>query len=181
MSKPRIASVFLAGCFGCHMSLLDIDERIEKLAELVEFGKSPLTDLKDFSGRYRIGYIEGGCANEENVHVVRQLRKHCDLLVAAGECAVQGDIPSLRNMIPLRECLEEAYINTPSTHNPSRTIPAGPDLPLLLNRVHPVQDVVKIDVSIPGCPPRADAIWLVLCSLLQGKPVRLPYSLLKYD
>jgi NAD-reducing hydrogenase small subunit len=179
--KPRVATVFLAGCFGCHMSFLDIDERITELVELVEFNKSPLTDLKEFGPRCRIGLIEGGCATDENVVVLRQLRRHCDILVSLGECAMQGDIPSLRNTLPLRECLETAYRDTPSTYNPTGEMPNDPELPLALNRVHPCHDVVEVDWFVPGCPPRADAIWEALAALLHDKPVHLPYSLLKYD
>ncbi|MRR11896.1 NADP oxidoreductase, partial [bacterium] len=81
MSKPRIATTSLCGCFGCHMSLLDIDERILALAQLVEFDKSPINDHKDFTARCAVGLIEGGCANAENVHVLRRFREQCDVLV----------------------------------------------------------------------------------------------------
>ncbi len=181
MEKPRLATVFLAGCFGCHMSFLDIDERLEQLVELVDLNKSPLTDIKTFSQRCRIGLIEGSCANEENVHVLRRLREHCDILVSVGECAIQGDIPSMRNTVPLRECLEEAYCNGMSVYEPSAGIPDDPELPLLLNRVTPCHEVVHVDWFLPGCPPRAEAIWEALTSLLEDRPVRLPYNLLKYD
>ena len=81
MSKPKIATISLAGCFGCHMSILDIDERILQLVELVEFDKSPINDIKEFTGRCLVGLIEGGCANEENVHVLQNFRKHCDIMI----------------------------------------------------------------------------------------------------
>lgn len=181
MSKPKVATVFLAGCFGCHMSFLDIDERLEQLVELVDLSKSPLTDIKTFSERCRIGLIEGSCANEENVHLLRQLRANCDILVSVGECAIQGDIPSMRNTMPLRECLEEAYCTGPSVYKPSARIPDDTELPLLLNRVVPCHEVVKVDWFLPGCPARADAIWAALTALLNDEPVRLPYDLLKYD
>src|SRR5512139_1256990 len=109
MTKPKIATTSLCGCFGCHMSLLDIDERILQLAEIVEFDKSPINDFKDFTARCAVGLIEGGCANEENVHVLRRFREQCDVLVSVGDCATTGGIPALRNMVPLEECLEEAY------------------------------------------------------------------------
>ena len=87
MAKPRIATVSLAGCFGCHMSLLDIDERILQLVELVDFDKSPIDDIKKFTGRVTVGLIEGGCCNEENVHVLQDFRRHCDILISVGDCA----------------------------------------------------------------------------------------------
>ena len=84
MSKPKVATTSLAGCFGCHMSLLDIDERILDLAELVEFHKSPIVDVKKFSDQCAVGLIEGGCCNEENVEVLRDFRKNCDVLISVG-------------------------------------------------------------------------------------------------
>jgi len=181
MSKPKIATASLAGCFGCHMSLLDIDERILKLIELVDFDKSPIDDIKQFTGRCAIGLIEGGCANEENVHVLQDFRKHCDILVAVGDCAIMGDIPALRNNIPLKECIDEAYLNGPSTYNPEKIIPNDKELPLCLDRVYPCHEVVKIDYSLPGCPPNADTIWQAVVAILTNKPLELPYELIKYD
>lgn len=181
MPKPKIATTSLAGCFGCHMSVLDIDERILKLVELVDFDRSPIDDIKKISGRCLVGLVEGGCCNEENVHVLQEFRKHCDILIAVGDCATMGGIPALRNTIPLKECLDEAYRNGPTVYNPEGTTPDDPDLPLLLDKVYPVQEVVKIDYYLPGCPPSADTIWAALTALLGGSKVELPYALVKYD
>jgi NAD-reducing hydrogenase small subunit len=180
-TKARIATVSLAGCFGCHMSILDIDERILRLAELVEFDRSPINDFKEFQGRCAVGIVEGGCCNEENVHVLEQFRKQCDVLISLGECAISGGIPAMRNNIPLRECLEEAYVKSPGVYNPSGAIPNDPEIPLLLNRLYPCHEVVKIDHFIAGCPPSADTIWDTLVALLTGKPVVPLYNRLKYD
>jgi NAD-reducing hydrogenase small subunit len=181
MAKPRVATTSLAGCFGCHMSLLDIDERILQLIELVDFDKSPIDDIKEFTGRVTVGLIEGGCCNEENVRVLKDFRQHCDILISVGDCATMGGIPALRNMIPLKECLDEAYLNGPTVHNPAGKIPADPEIPLLLDKVYPAHEVVKIDYFLPGCPPSADTLWAALTALLTGKPVALPYELIKYD
>jgi len=181
MGKPKIATTSLAGCFGCHMSLLDIDDRILELVELVEFDKSPINDIKEFTGECAVGLIEGGCANEENVRVLRDFRKHCKVLIAVGDCAIMGGIPAMRNNIPLAECLDEAYRNGPSVYNPGGTVPNDPDLPLLLDRVYTCNEVVKIDYFLPGCPPPADTLWQALVALLNDKPVDLPYELVKYD
>jgi NAD-reducing hydrogenase small subunit len=163
------------------MSVLDIDERILDLIELVQFDKSPIDDIKTLSGRCLVGLVEGGCCNEENVHVLREFRTHCDVLIALGDCATMGGIPALRNVIPLRECLDEAYRNGPTVYNPTGAIPNDPDLPLLLNKVYPVQEVVRIDHYLPGCPPSADTIWEALTALLNGRQIDLPYELIKYD
>jgi NAD-reducing hydrogenase small subunit len=181
MAKPKVATASLAGCFGCHMSLLDIDDRILKLVELVDFDKSPIDDLKKFTGRCLVGLIEGGCCNEENVEVLREFRRQCDVLISVGDCAITGGLPALRNMVPLKECLEEAYLNGPTVHNPQRTIPNDPELPLLLDKVYSCHAVVKIDYFLPGCPPPADTLWEALVALLNNQPVKLPYELVKYD
>ncbi len=181
MEKPKLATASLAGCFGCHMSVLDIDERILKLVELVDFDKSPIDDFKEFTGRCQIGLIEGGCCMEENVHVLQKFRKNCDILISVGDCATNGGIPAMRNGIPLKECLEEAYLNGPSVYNPSGKLPDDENIPLVLDRVYPCHEVVKIDYFLPGCPPSADTIWEALVALLNNKPLDLPYELIKYD
>ncbi|UCF36961.1 MAG: NADP oxidoreductase [Acidobacteriota bacterium] len=181
MEKPRIATTSLAGCFGCHMSLLDIDARILDLAELVEFHKSPINDIKAFDQHCAVGLIEGGCCNEENVKVLREFRRNCDILVSVGDCAIMGGIPAMRNLVPLEECLQEAYLNGPTVFNPSKRIPNDPEIPLLLEKVYPCHEVVEIDYHLPGCPPPADTLWEALGALLKGNPIELSYELIKYD
>lgn len=181
MAKPKVATTSLAGCFGCHMSLLDIDDRILKLVELVDFDKSPIDDIKEFTGPCAVGLIEGGVANEENARVLRDFRKHCEILISVGDCAIMGGIPAMRNTIPLQECLDEAYLNGPTVYNPDKQIPNDAELPLLLDKVYPCHEVVKIDYHLPGCPPPADTLWEALVALLTDKPVALPYELIKYD
>jgi NAD-reducing hydrogenase small subunit len=178
--KPRLklATAALCGCFGCHMSLLDIDDRIFKLVELVEFDRTPLTDIKHL-GRCDIGLIEGGVANAENVEVLREFRKQCDILVAVGACAVNGGVPAMRNQFDLQECLEEVYIHGIGIENPQ--IPDDIEIPLLLDKVHPIHEVVKVDYFLPGCPPSADTIWTFLTQLIEGKAISFPYSLIHYD
>jgi NAD-reducing hydrogenase small subunit len=180
-AKPKVATTSLAGCFGCHMSLLDIDERILQLIELVDFDKSPVDDIKQFTGRCAVGIVEGGCCNEENVRVLESFRKHCDVLIATGDCAITGGIPATRNHIPLRACLAEAYLDGPTVHNPERKIPSDPELPLILDKVYPCHQLVKMDYFLPGCPPPADTLFQALLALLTQKPLELPYQLIKYD
>jgi NAD-reducing hydrogenase small subunit len=177
-NKIRIATTSLAGCFGCHMSFLDLDERLVALAELVEFNRSPITDIKHCSP-CDIGLIEGGVCNAENVHVLREFRQNCKILVAVGACAINGGLPALRNSIPLEACLREAYLDGIGVENPH--IPNDPELPLLLNQVHPIHEVVKIDYSLPGCPPSADVFWKFLTDLLAGREPVLDYDLVHYD
>ena len=181
MAKPKIATTSLAGCFGCHMSILDIDDRILKLIELVDFDKSPVDDIKEFTGRCLVGIVEGGCCNEENVHVLQKFRENCDILISLGDCAIMGGIPAMRNGIPVQECLDEAYLNGPTVYNPSGKVPDDQDIPLILDKVYPCHEVVKMDYHLPGCPPPADTIWEALVALLTNKPLDLPYQLIKYD
>ena len=181
MGKPVIATTSLAGCFGCHMSLLDIDERILKLVDLVEFNKSPIDDIKRFTKPVDVGLIEGGCCNSENVGVLRSFRKNCKILVSVGECAVMGGLPALRNSIPLKECLDEAYLNSPTVEPESRIIPNDEDLPIILDKVYPCHEIVKIDAFLPGCPPSADLIWEAVTALVEGRPIALTYDLIKFD
>jgi NAD-reducing hydrogenase small subunit len=163
------------------MSILDIDERILDLVELVEFDRTPINDIKRIEGNVAFGLIEGGCANEENVHVLREFREHCDVLISLGDCAINGGVPALRNMVPLSECFAEAYLDGPSVHNPSACLPSDPELPRLLDKVYPCHEVVKIDYHLPGCPPSADTIWAAVNALLASAPLDLPYELIKYD
>jgi NAD-reducing hydrogenase small subunit len=177
-AKIKVATATLCGCFGCHMSLLDIDERLLELVKIVEFDRTPLTDIKTI-GQCDIGIIEGGVANAENVAVLREFRSHCKVLIALGACAVNGGIPAMRNQFGLRECLEESYIDGIGLHN--TMIPSDPEIPLLLNKVHPIHEVVKVDHFLPGCPPSADTIWTFLTELIEGKPISFPYEQIHYD
>ncbi len=178
MNKLKLSTCSLAGCFGCHMSLLDIDERLLELIEHVEFNHTPLTDIKQI-GPSDVGLVEGGVANRENLEVLQAFRKNCKTLVAIGACAVNGGIPSMRNQFTLKECLEESYIDGFGIEDAQ--IPNDPEIPLLLNKVHPVHEVVKIDYTLPGCPPRADAIWTFLNELIKGKAITFPYTQIHYD
>lgn len=180
MTEPRlkIATCSLAGCFGCHMSLLDLDERLFDLAERVDLDRSPLTDVKEL-GECDVGIIEGGVCNVENVHTLMEFRARCKVLIAMGACALNGGIPAMRNQFALKDCLEESYLRGIGLVNPQ--IPNDPEIPLLLNRVHPIHEVVKIDYFLPGCPPSADTIWTFVSQLLSGQPITLPYTQIHYD
>jgi NAD-reducing hydrogenase small subunit len=182
MSKPVVATTSLAGCFGCHMSILDIDERILDLIELVEFNKSPIDDIKTFTKQCDIGIIEGGCCNSENVEVLKKFRKNCKILISLGECAIMGGLPALRNGISVQECIEEAYLNGPTVGlNKEKILPNDDELPMILDKVYPCHEIVKIDYFLPGCPPRADLIWNALVALLTGNEMNLPYEVVKFD
>jgi len=183
MSKPIVATASLAGCFGCHMSILDIDDRILTLIDLVEFNKSPIDDIKTFTKQCDIGIIEGGCCNSENVENLLAFRKNCKILISLGECAIMGGLPAMRNNnFTIQECLQEAYLDGPTVDtNTKKIIPNDDELPMILDRVYPCHEIVKIDYFIPGCAPRADLIWEALVALITGNELKLPYEVLKFD
>lgn len=177
--KPRIATVSLAGCFGCHMSLMDLDERLFTLFDIVEFDRSPLTDIKH-CGPCDIGLIEGGLCNAENVHVLREFRANCNVVVAVGACAINGGLPAQRNALDIGTVLTDVYRVRPGLASNSE-VPNDPELPLPLAHVHAIHDVVHVDHFLPGCPPGAEAIWAFLTSLLsEGRPF-LDKQLIRYD
>ena len=164
--KIKVATASLAGCFGCHMSLLDIDERILDLVQVVDFVRTSITDIKEI-GPCDVGIIEGGVANAENVEVLREFRHHCKILVAMGACATNGGIPAMRNQFTLEECLRESYVEGMGIENPM--VPNDAEIPLLLNKVRPLHEVVKVDIFVPGCPPHAQTIFDALAALLEGR------------
>ncbi|AWI54178.1 NADP oxidoreductase [Aquabacterium olei] len=181
--RLRIATCSLAGCFGCHMSLLDIDETLADLVDLITFDRSPFTDVKALSeDGIDIGLIEGGLCNEENVEVLRAFRARCRVLVAVGACAMYGGVPALRNGIPVAELMQTAYL-ADGLHDPQ--LPRDPELPPLLDKVLPVHEVVPVDLTLPGCPPPADAFRaLVLAEIARRTPdiaTELPLHARRFD
>ncbi len=178
--KFTLATTSLAGCFGCHMSFLDVDERILDLVNIFEFNKSPIDDIKTFTKECDIGLVEGGCCNTENVHVLRDFRKHCKILVAVGQCAITGGLPAMRNGIPLKDIFSEVYHQGPTLTN--ALIPNDEELPIILDRVYPCHEIVKVDYFLPGCPPSADIFIELLGTIASGAKVeKFSYQSFKYD
>jgi NAD-reducing hydrogenase small subunit len=165
MTRTRLATVWLDGCSGCHMSFLDIDERLLELADQIELVYSPLVDRKDFPDEVDVTLVEGAVSSEEDLEKIRHIREHTRILVSLGDCAVTGNVPSLRNSIGAEPVLQRAYLD------PQLTNPHIPDqvIPRLLPIVRPVHSVVNVDVYVPGCPPKADVIFWVLSELLAGR------------
>ena len=179
--KKVVATTSLAGCFGCHMSLLDMDLQIIDFIELIEFNKSPLTDIKEFTKTCDIGIIEGGVANTENYKVLMEFRKNCKVLIAMGECATWGGIPAIRNALPIEECLEEAYFDSLTSTESQKIIPYHEDIPKILDKVYAPNEIVKIDYFIPGCPPDTKHLVKVITNIITGKEVPVEYPEFKYD
>jgi len=165
MSKVSIATTWLDGCSGCHMSLLDIDERLIDIADKIDVVYSPLVDHKDMPEKIDVFIVEGAVSSEEDFHKIKKIRKHSRILVALGDCAVAGNIPALRNTIPVEELLDEAYIRKADENplHPTEVVPA------LRPKTVPIHEVVDVDVFVQGCPPSADTIFYTIAELLEGR------------
>jgi NAD-reducing hydrogenase small subunit len=161
------------------MSLLDIDELLFALVDRIELDRGPLTDLKHCSEHVDVGLVEGGLANADNVEVLREFRARCDCLVAVGACAITGGVPSLRNRFTVAECLREAYVEAIGVENPG--IPFDAELPLLLDKLRPIHEVVRVDYVLPGCPPPAAAFRELITALLEAREPVLPRELRRFD
>ena len=164
-SKIRLATVWLDGCSGCHMSLLDTDERLVALAGHVTVVWGPLVDAKEFPENVDVTLVEGAVSSEEDLHRIRQVRARTKVLVTLGDCAVTGNVSAMRNNFGANAVLKRAYLDsaTLDAQIPRQVIPT------LLAIVRPVHEFVPVDVFVPGCPPSADLIFSVLSDLLDGK------------
>ncbi len=164
--KVRVATIWLSGCSGCHMSFLDQDELLVGLAKKIKLVYSPIVDSKTFPENVAVTLIEGAVANEEQLAMLKEAREKTKILISLGDCAVTGNVTALRNSFPNSDkaVLEMAFIDTTEV-NPQ--IPT--DVPPLLKKVHPLHEIVKVDYFIPGCPPPAGLINYVLTELLAGR------------
>ncbi len=163
--KTRLATVWLDGCSGCHMSFLDTDERLIALAQLIDVVWGPLVDAKEFPENVDVTLVEGAVSSEDDLERIRLVRTRTKVLISLGDCAVTGNVPAMRNNFGADAVLRRAYLenNTLDAQIPREAIPP------LLARVRPVHELVPVDVFIPGCPPSADLIFSVLNELLQGR------------
>jgi NAD-reducing hydrogenase small subunit len=172
MDPIRVATAWLGGCSGCHMSFLDLDEWLIELAGKVELVYSPIMDIKRYPEDVDLALVEGAVANEDNLELIRTIRKHTKTLVSFGDCAVNGNVTALRNPLGDAEpVLRRAYLEGADI---AAQVPAEAGIvPVLLDRVHPIHEVVRVDAFLPGCPPPADRIRSILEQVLAGQPVLL--------
>ena len=177
MAKVKVASAWLDACAGCHMSFLDLDEALIDLADAIELTATPITDIKEFPP-VDVGIIEGAVSNEHDEEVARKLRANCKILMVWGDCACFGGIVSMRNLFSTDEILQR-YYSTESTAKGSN-IPSSEDLPPL-TKVRSVNQVVKVDCYVPGCPPSSKAIHYALAELLEGRIPILPSEMMRFD
>ena len=166
MTKIKLATMWLGGCSGCHMSFLDQDERLIDLADKVELVYSPIMDVKDFPEEVDITLIEGAVGNEEHLSSLKLARKRSKMIVSLGDCAVTGNVTALRNALEnsAEAVLHKAFVETATAQ------PQTPkEVPRLLRQAHPLHEVVKVDFYIPGCPPNANLINYVVTELMAGR------------
>lgn len=172
IKKARLATIWFGGCSGCHMSFLDLDEELIKLADKIDLVYGPLVDCKDFPDSVDITLVEGAVASDEHLELAREVRSKSTTVVSFGDCAVTGNVTSLRNVLEVDDLLTKVYQEGP------RAIQKGGEecevLPVLLPKVLPLHQVINVDVFLPGCPPSAAAIGAAVQQLLNGKSVELP-------
>jgi len=165
MKKARLATAWLDGCSGCHMSLLDIDEAIVAVAQEADVVYGPLVDAQEVPPDIDVAIVEGAVSSEDDLEKVRKLRRNSRILVALGDCAVTGNVPMMRNPLPVKGILERVYVEGADA---DKGVPTA-IVPPLLKQAAPLHDVVKVDLHVPGCPPSARSILFVLKELLEGR------------
>ncbi len=172
MDRITLATVWLGGCSGCHMSFLDLDEWLIDLAAAVDVVYSPIADIKSFPEKVDVTLAEGAIANDEHLHLARRIRASSRLLIAFGDCAVTGNVTALRNPLgPAASILQQVYAPGPGQ---LERIPSEPGIvPVLLDKVVPLHAVVKVDAYLPGCPPPAARIRAAIEQLLAGEAPHL--------
>jgi NAD-reducing hydrogenase small subunit len=179
--KVRLATVWFGGCSGCHMSFLDLDEFLVDLVALVDVVYSPVVDIKEYPENVDVCLIEGAICNEDNLELLHKVRARTKTLISFGDCAVTANVPAMRNQFGLgnnESVLQRAYIEN-AQHNPVLPKKDG-IVPVLLERVLPVHEVVHVEYFLPGCPPPSERIKSLVTQLLSGVEPKLEGANLRF-
>lgn len=172
MTKIRLATAWLGGCSGCHMSFLDLNETLLALADRADLVYSPIADIKEFPANVDVTLVEGAVANVDHEELAHQIRRNSRIVVSFGDCAITGNVTSLRNRLGVPDLLNAVYHEGPG--QAPRGGEADRVMPALLTRVVPLHEIIEVDAYVPGCPPEPERIWAAVSALLEGKPVTLP-------
>lgn len=165
MKKVKVATVWLDGCSGCHMSVLDMDSAILSLARRIDLVYGPLVDAQEFPEDVEVTLVEGAVSSQEDLSKLQKIRQRTRVLVSLGDCAVTGNVPALRNSVPVTKLLQTVYVDGADEN---RAVPSE-HVPPLLKNARPLREFVKVDLTLPGCPPPAKTIAAVLTDLLEGR------------
>ncbi len=173
MKKVKVATVWLDGCSGCHMSLLDMDAAIIDLAQKIDIVYGPLVDAQEFPEEVDVTLVEGAVSSQDDLAKIQKVRQHTRILVAMGDCGITGNVPAMRNQIPVPRLLQAVYGSGDEV--PRRTLSGelknvpSEGVPALLKEARPIREFVQVDLSIPGCPPPSQSISGAIVALLEGK------------
>jgi NAD-reducing hydrogenase small subunit len=165
MKKVKVATVWLDGCSGCHMSLLDMDAAIISLARKIDLVYSPLVDAQEFPENVDVTLVEGAVSSQDDLNKIQKIRQRTNVLISMGDCAVTGNVPAMRNSIPVQKLLQRIYVDGADER---KAIPTD-RVPALLKQARPLREFVKVDICLPGCPPPSKAIVGVINDLLEGR------------
>jgi len=165
MRKVKVATVWLDGCSGCHMSLLDMDAAIISLGRKIDVVYGPLVDAQEFPEDVDVTLVEGAVSSQDDLNKVRKIRQRTQVLVSLGDCAITGNVPAMRNNIPVNRLLQRVYIDGAEG---KKQIPTD-GVPALLKQARPLREFVKVDYSLPGCPPPAKLILGLITELVDGR------------
>lgn len=171
MQKIRLATLWLDGCSGCHMSILDMDEKLLEIAQYIDVVYSPYVDTKEFPKDVDLTIVEGALSTDHDIMMIQKIRQNSKLILALGDCAITGNISALKNLFGSEAVLQRGYFDLADI-NASGTYPLHV-VPKLLDKVLPLHEVVKVDYFLPGCPTPSEAIYAMLKALIEGKEIHI--------
>jgi NAD-reducing hydrogenase small subunit len=170
MKKVKVGTIWLDGCSGCHMSFLDMDERLVELAEYMDVVYSPYVDAKEIPKDVDLFIVEGALSTDHDIVIINEIRKNSKLILALGDCAVTGNVSAIKNLFGTEATLEKGYFDLADKNKgeyPSKVVPK------LLDKVIPLNEEVDVDYFVPGCPTPADAIYEVIKAIIEGREIKI--------
>lgn len=170
MKKVRVGTIWLDGCSGCHMSFLDMDERLVELSQYMDVVYSPYVDAKEIPTDIDLFIVEGALSTDHDIKIIKEIRKNSKLILALGDCAVTGNISAMKNLFGTDAVLEKGYFDLADVNKgeyPSEVVPT------LLDKVIPLNEAIDVDYFVPGCPTPADAIYEVIKAIIENREIKI--------